>query len=361
MVGGRFARMIAPAAAVSVVIAGVSAAAHHTGGALPELPTRTASQLVAALAEPRVPGISGTVEITADFGLPFVPPLGVQPAGQVVTKLLSGTHTVRVWASSKGFRAQILDQLDETEIVANTTTLWVYSYSGNSVTHFPLTRLHGLGELFTSTQPDAFTRRLLSTLASTTSVQTAGTTSVAGRAAYVLTLTPTDANTSVGHIEVDLDAATQVVLRVAIFPKDSANPALTTAFRSVSFGPVASSRFAFTPPPGSGGTSPPGASAEPGAVPPRPQQERSTPSSSALSAHHGPEFLGNGWSTITVLAATSGIAEGIASAVSYYGEPVPGGVLLATPLLSFAVADGNLYVGAVTSSAMRAALKVGRP
>ncbi|HEY2802695.1 MAG TPA: hypothetical protein VGJ67_02100, partial [Actinomycetota bacterium] len=81
---------------------------------------------------------------------------------------------------------------------------------------------------------------------------------VAGRATYTLRLTPTSgsgsspgfAATRIGRVYVSIDAETRLPLRVQVFPRGSAAPAIEAGFSSVDFGPIDPSMFTFTPPPG---------------------------------------------------------------------------------------------------------------
>lgn len=354
-------RVWTPAATVIAVIAAVSTVVHHHPAAASQLPPRSPTQLVAAIDQPRPAAVSGTLEVRSSFSLP----LPNSPLAQgVFGKLLNGTHQVRVWASPAGFRAEILDTLDETEVVAHAGSLTVYTYSTNSYATYPLTprgggEFHGLpGGL----NPQSLARHILADFATTTRIATNGTTVVAGRSAYVLTVTPTDPRTSIGRVDLAIDAATHVVLRIAIFPRTSNSPAFVVGFQSLSFAPVPPSRFVFVPPPGAhratggGPASPPGLQNAPGGAA---QPSLPPPASAAPgTGSSGFRVLGGGWSAIVSMPADSPLA----AAVLRYGQPVPGGVLLSTPLIAFGVTDdGRLLIGAVTTATMRTAIQTGRP
>ncbi len=82
------------------------------------------------------------------------------------------------------------------------------------------------------------------------SVEVSGQTVVAGRAAYVLTMTPAAADTALGRVEAAVDGETYVPLRVDVFAAGHDAPTLSFRFGRVSFAPVDDTVFAFTPPPG---------------------------------------------------------------------------------------------------------------
>ena len=70
--------------------------------------------------------------------------------------------------------------------------------------------------------PLTLARRALAAASPTTSVGMGTAVRVAGRAAYVLVLTPKDATTLVGRVEVAVDATTHVPLATAVFAKGAA-------------------------------------------------------------------------------------------------------------------------------------------
>jgi hypothetical protein len=74
---------------------------------------------------------------------------------------------------------------------------------------------------------------------------------VAGRPAYVVRLTPSPRpDTLVDRIEVAIDAATRVPLRLDVFADGVGEPVVRLAYTAVSFAAVDPSVFDFTPPDG---------------------------------------------------------------------------------------------------------------
>ena len=73
-------------------------------------------------------------------------------------------------------------------------------------------------------------------------------TDVAGRAAYTVRISPKEGGSLLGGAEVSFDAANGAPLRAAIYSSTSPAPVIELAAEQVSYGPVASSVFAFTPP-----------------------------------------------------------------------------------------------------------------
>ena len=82
-----------------------------------------------------------------------------------------------------------------------------------------------------------------------TAYSTRETTRVAGRDCYVLGITPHSDGSTVGSVQVAVDAATGVPLSVAVYPTGSSNAAIQAQFQTVSFA-ADPAELRFTPPPG---------------------------------------------------------------------------------------------------------------
>jgi outer membrane lipoprotein-sorting protein len=73
---------------------------------------------------------------------------------------------------------------------------------------------------------------------------------VAGRAAYTVRVSPQEGGSLLGGAELSFDAATGIPLRSAIYSASDPTPVIELAASDISYGPVADSVFAFTPPAG---------------------------------------------------------------------------------------------------------------
>ena len=87
-----------PAVAV-IAVAGAVGVPLMSADASPNLPSRTAAQLLASIAQAQARPFSGTVVETARLGLPAVP--GQDQTTNPIS-LLTGSHTVRVWYGGPG-------------------------------------------------------------------------------------------------------------------------------------------------------------------------------------------------------------------------------------------------------------------
>ncbi|HEX4790950.1 MAG TPA: hypothetical protein VH372_20980 [Actinospica sp.] len=247
-------RAIVPLAVVAV-IAGGAALAPTLASANPSLPTVTAQQLLAKVASSKVDAFSGTARMTTDLGLPQLPDLSgtANPFS-----LLSGSHTLEVAANGpQQQRVALLDQLSEYDFVHNGSQYWTYDSEKNAVEHGTSTGSsedqkktlkQQTGSLPTS--PQAAAQQLLAAISPSTGVSVGAPRTVAGRAAYLLVLTPKQQGSLIGQAEISVDSATGTPLGVALYPVGSGTPFFELSFTSVSLTAPPASRFDFTPPKG---------------------------------------------------------------------------------------------------------------
>jgi outer membrane lipoprotein-sorting protein len=372
-------RAVSPPVVVGAVIA--VAAIGVPADATPSLPTKTVQQLltmVTAGTDVPVNGISGDVAEKASLGLPALPSGTGSSGSGGLTGLLSGTHALRVWIGKAGqFRAQVLDTLDETDVVSDGTDLYTYVYSTNTVTHVALPTKRNNHAVTTpptaaSLAPSQLATSLLKAINPSTDLSFGGTAKVAGHDTYLLDVRPRTADTTVGLVEIALDSATGVALRVQIFAQGASSASFAVGFTHVSFAAINASQFHFTPPPGahsSAGTAITQAA-------PTTSTTTTPPATPATPAR--PYVIGTGWSTVLVLPRAAltpknpqpqqtrhirgGSATSLTSALADAGVRVDGGTLLQTNLLNVLSADdGRLLIGAVPVATLEKALHAPTP
>ena len=73
---------------------------------------------------------------------------------------------------------------------------------------------------------------------------------VAGQAAYQLVLAPESHDSLIGQVRIAIDNRRRVPLRVQVFARGAARPALQVGFTAVTFGRPPAADYAFTPPAG---------------------------------------------------------------------------------------------------------------
>ena len=226
-------RWAVPAAAVALVAAG-SVAVSSTATADPTLPPMTPSELLVAVQQARPAGLSGTVVQTSDLGLPALtlPGMGAGRGSAELSGTITGTHTWRVWlAGPSKARLALLGQGGESDIVRDGKDVWVWASSSKEATHYVVpesmehpTSLGDLGAL--PVTPTEATDKLLAMLDPSTEVTVPGTTTVAGRAAYQLVLTPRATESLVASVRLAVDAETKVPLRVQVMSTRIPTPAI---------------------------------------------------------------------------------------------------------------------------------------
>jgi outer membrane lipoprotein-sorting protein len=341
----RWGVPVVAAAAVAAVASGMI-----TAQADPSLPPKTAGQLLVDLQGAKVDGLSGTVVQASDLGLPQLPEVGSGQGGTSLTSLLTGSHTLRVWyAGQDKQRLALLGSLGETDVVHNGTNAWLWTSDSNTATHYSLPAgkagADQAEKLPAGVTPQQAAEQALSALDPTTTVSTDSTTSVAGRDAYELVLSPKDNRALVGQVRLAVDAQTSVPLRVQVFPKNSGNgPAFSVGFSSVSFDVPGAAQFTFNPPPGAKVTE--------GTLPTNPKPS----AGDTAKARDAVRTVGTGWTTVAVLPVGSTDQGGQnGGALGTFLNQLPrvsgswgSGRLMTSSLVSALLTDdGRLVVGMV--------------
>jgi outer membrane lipoprotein-sorting protein len=399
------ARWIVPAAVTALVVGG-GVAASASSDATPDLPERSAEELLVAVGEAEPTPYSGTVRTVAALGLPSLGDLagggpgsgGTDPAS-ALTKLLTGENQLRVWVGGpEQQRVSLVDDFAELDVVRDGDVLWTYSSSEDTATRFDLAQAEArfraehadeIAELerelaeepelpespYAGLTPDELARTLLADADETTEVAVGDTQVVAGRDAYTLTATPRDPATLVGTVEVAVDAETGLVLQVQVGARDQAEPAFVTGFTSLDLSAPDPDVFAFTPAPGTtvvdGLEAAEQAKAEAEAE--GMSQERPAPGDAEQPAD--PVVHGEGWSTVVELQLPADALEAAAAQPTDEqttdgldgGQPamdpqqllgaltteVDGGRVLTSALVTVLLTDdGRVFVGAVDTATL---------
>jgi hypothetical protein len=211
-------------------------------GALPASDAGTpAAQLRAqALASAAVP-FSGHAQSAGGLTLPVGDQL------TPVADLLSDRTTMRAWYRGPAdWRVDVLSATGETGVHRDAAGTWTWRYEDDVASRADLT------PLALPTAPDLLPselgRRLLSE-AGDAELSRTGAARVAGRDALGLRVVPADAAAAVSRVDVWVDAASGVPLRVQVFGVAAA-PALDTAFLEFGLATPAAAVTAFQPPPG---------------------------------------------------------------------------------------------------------------
>ena len=378
----RRTRWAIPAGAVALAAGVTAGSLISTAQASPELPLRTPAQLLAAVAgrDAPPPALTGTVVETASLGLPQLPGTSDQSS---VTALLTGSHTIKVWyADPQHIRLAVPVTMSETDVIRDGRQVSVWQSKSNTVTRMQLPARASAAEAHARALPSQVpltpqeaASQALKAVGPSTRVSVERNVTVAGQPAYQLVLSPKASGSLIGRVAIAVNATRNVALRVQVFARGAASPAIQVGYTSISFVKPAAANFAFTTPPG----------AKVKVVSPH------RDSSAHMRARHAksggePQVIGKDWLSVAVLPAsdlagvmgagsasagaagvgnqsvTSGPGDGgvIAAALMHSATPVHGawgsGRLLRTSLASVLITNsGPVLVGSVTPAVLYAA------
>ncbi|THJ67998.1 hypothetical protein E8P82_04035 [Arthrobacter echini] len=389
-----------PAGIVPAVIVAASVSGTAVAEAQPQLPAKTAQELLEFVATGSDEAYSGTVEQESNLGLPDIgmatPPGGTSSSDptSMALELLTGEHTARVFVDGPDrARVQVLDELAERDVIVNENEIWSYDSRANEARHVVLPDKDAVkAELETKLQENAAKHPELQDLPRTpaelaetflakidpdTAVTVSGTSRVADRSAYELLLTPEDPSTLIGSISVSVDSETGVPLGVAVQAKGQEDAAFEAGFSDVDFAAPDAGLFEFTPPAGATVTEAPTADELETELKAKTEGKTGENTQSLpAGSPEKPTVVGEGWSTIVELpigsAGLMGLKPGsdpdagmgeimeiepgmdpedIAGAQAMLDQAlteVDGGRALQTALASVLITDdGRVLVGAV--------------
>ena len=395
------ARWAVPGVVAVAVAAAVGVPALASSGDA-DLPAVTPQELLSRVADAEPTPVQGTVVYTARLGLPELP---AEMTGADPLNLLGGSSTLRVWSDgAERSRVSLLGATSEYSVVHDGAEAWTYSSTDDAVTHYTLdpadvARYQALADRAAAAPgadlptPEAAAAQVLALAERDADVSVDSPTTVAGRDAYQLVVSPTDDATLVSRVVVAVDAATSQPLRVQTWStSDGAAPSLEVGFTDVQLTAPDDSVLAFS--------APAGATTEEVVVP-LPDVPEDAPEPGTVPAlPEGVAVSGSGWSTIVTLSDVDvvGLVGGDAASLATVpgaervlgseeaqdlvqqfvpsdedgtpGRPsldatalydqlttaVPEGRLLSSTLLSVLITDdGRVLVGAVPADALRAA------
>lgn len=300
-------------AAAVLVVAGVLAGAMLASAAGPPLPKRTPAQLLVAMRNARPPAaFSAVITENANLGFPSLPDIpGLQSSVLSGASFITGTHTIDVWYDGpRHVRLALPVSFGETDLRVNGSQVWLWNSHGQTATHYVLPALPALparpflpGQIrrlglarprlvlprcldavrqrlqshpeqraaaraairkclhnmkigrqipaaFRPLTPQQAAMKFLAAIGPTTKVTVAGSTVVAGRPAYELSVAPRTSQSLISQIVIAVDAKTYLPLQLAIFARGTSGPAFQIGFTSLTFARPAASNFTFTPPAG---------------------------------------------------------------------------------------------------------------
>jgi outer membrane lipoprotein-sorting protein len=222
----------------------------------PSLAPLSTAELVAKAQAANVQTLSGTMQVSAQLGLPDLGGLGGGGSSPLMT-LLSGTHTLGI-ARDGPERARVALTLPsaEDDLIRNGSDSWLWESSSQTVVHVQSSADPGGSSQTPDTEtqlgmtPMQLAQNFLDRIDPSTTVSVGTPSYVADRPVYNLVVGPRSTDSTIGHVVIAVDASTGLPLDVQVFAKGGSNPALEVGFTSLSLSRPDGSVFAFAPPPG---------------------------------------------------------------------------------------------------------------
>jgi outer membrane lipoprotein-sorting protein len=245
-----------------VVAIGVSATALAlalgSGPTPPAKPLAVAvhDALGAAGGEP-VQGVSASVTLTDHLIEGANLASGGGQGGELVSSPLLSGGSGRLWISKDGrVRLELQAEKGDTQILYDGHTVTLYDTASNTLYRYT----PPAGEKPDTSPPHgeapsvAKVEEAIAHLKAHAEISGATPTDVAGQPAYTVRISPKESGSLIGGAELSFDSVHGVPLRAAVYSSTSSSsssaPVIELAASEVSYGPVADSVFAFTPPAG---------------------------------------------------------------------------------------------------------------
>lgn len=252
-VGGKRRMWLALVVGIAAVLA--------VGGALAGLRAMAASASPEKISDGELLSkVAGAPETAPDFSASLtveqslIPAQLLEAAGQDSGFAASGPQTARVWYGGPDrLRAELQGENGDRVFVHDGERVWAYNGATNTVKTGERPP-----EPRASDQPDAEgppnpaeVDRILAELAPTSELTQGTPVRYAGREAYVLTLSPKDADaTLVDRGRALIDSETFLPLELSLYAQGRPDPVFSWQVSDLDVGPVPSERFAFEVPPG---------------------------------------------------------------------------------------------------------------
>jgi outer membrane lipoprotein-sorting protein len=241
-----------------VLALGISATALastlSTGPTPPPKPLADAlhDALVGAGGEP-VQGVSANIQLTDHLlegaNLTSGGEGGGAAGGLTSSPLLTG-GTGRMWIAKDGrVRLELQAEKGDTQVLYDGHTVSIYDASSNTLYRY--TPPAGSEPETPASHHEVPTvAKIEEAISHLQHVNVSGATptDIAGQAAYTVRVSPKEGGSLIGGAELSWDAVHGVPLRAAIYSSTSSSPTLELTATSISYGPVNSSVFDFTPP-----------------------------------------------------------------------------------------------------------------
>jgi outer membrane lipoprotein-sorting protein len=237
-----------------VVAVGISATAIALAlGSGPKPAPKALAQAVHdALAAPSVEGVSASITLTNHLLEGASLASGSGQGGELASSPLLAGASGRLWASKDGrVRLELQAEKGDTQVIYDGHTISLYDAATNTLYRYtPPAAEQGSSAAGEEHQAPSVAKieEAIADAKQHATVSGATPDNVAGQPAYTVRVAPKEGGSLLGGAELSFDAANGAPLRTAIYSSTSQNPVIELTATEVSFGPVASSVFEFTPP-----------------------------------------------------------------------------------------------------------------
>lgn len=198
-----------------------------------------------------VQGVSANITFT-DHLLEGASLAGGGKSSELTSSPLITGASGRLWIAKNGdMRLELQSEKGDTQILSNGHTLQLYDAATNTLYRYtPPAQEEAPQEPASRSHEVPSVAKVEEAIAGLKHVDVSGATptDVAGQPAYTVRVSPSEAGSLIGGVELSFDADNGVPLRSAVYSTDSSSPVLELAASEISFGPVESSVFAITPP-----------------------------------------------------------------------------------------------------------------
>jgi outer membrane lipoprotein-sorting protein len=242
---------------VLVVAIGVSATALAFAlGSGPTPPPKPLAQAVHDTLSGSGPieGVSANVTLTDHLIEGASLASGSGSAGGLASSPLISGASGRLWIAKDGrVRLELQSEGGDTQILYDGHTVQLYDAATNTLYRYTPPAHEGGSEPavpidYHEVPSMAKIEETIAHLGEHANVVGATPSDVAGQPAYTVHVSPKEGGSLLGGAELSWDANNGAPLRAAIYSSASSSPVIELAATEVSFGPVADSVFAFTPP-----------------------------------------------------------------------------------------------------------------
>ncbi len=177
-------------------------------------------------------------------------------AGQLASSPLLTGASGRMWIAKDGrVRLELQADKGDTQVLYDGHTVSIYDGASNTLYRYTVPA--GKGDTSATPPPTSSDHHEVPTVAKIeeaishsdhANVSAPTPTDIAGQAAYTVRVTPKEPGSEIGAGELSFDAVHGVLLRAAVYSSTSSSPTIELAATKISYGPVDSSAFDFTPP-----------------------------------------------------------------------------------------------------------------